>query len=507
VSAPGAARRGAARRGAARRGAARRAEREAEDLAPGLERLFDRVPVEDSYRVEGIEGEVPGWVRGTYYVNGPARFARGDVAYRHWLDGDGMVCALAFDDDGVRFTNRFVASEKLVEEEAAGRALYRTFGTAFAGDRLVRGVALASPVNVGVYPWAGRLLAFGEQGLPWELDRETLATLGPFDFGRRLNPVSPFAAHAAIDKRSGELLNFGISFSAHRPHLNLYRFGADGELVYRRRLPLDAPRSVHDFTLSERYAIFYLSPYVLDMGRLMEGGATLLECLDWRPELGSVLLVASRETGDEVARLPIGEKYSLHLANAYEEDGADGGERLVVDVLELEEPVYGDYREMPDLFVDVEPGQPVRRVVDLARGELAGERRIDYRRACDFPAVAAERVSRPYDELWLLGIGATGRRGRKFFDELVHGRWSTGEAETWRAPAGRYLGGEPVHVSHPDDPDRGVVLCQELDPAERRAAFLLFDAHAVARGPRARIPLRHPIPPLFHACWEPAEAG
>lgn len=482
------------------REAARRDE-PAADFAPGLERLFDRVPIEASYRVEGIEGEIPAWLRGSYYVNGPARFARGGVAYRHWLDGDGMVCALAFDEGGVRFTNRFVASEKLVEEEAAGRALYRTFGTAFAGDRLVRGIALASPVNVSVYPWSGRLLAFGEQGLPWELDRDTLETLGPFDFGRRLNAVTPFAAHAAIDKRTGELLNFGISFSAERPHLNLYRFAADGALVYRRRLPLDAPRSVHDFTLSQRFAVFYLSPYVLDMGRLLGGAATLLDCLDWRPDLGSVLLVVERDSGEEVVRLPIGEKYSLHLVNAYEEGG---GDRLVVDVIELEEPVYDDYREMPDLFVDVEPGQPVRRVIDLGRGAVVDERRIDYRRACDFPAVAAARTGLPYDELWMLGIGATGRPGRKFFDELVHARWSTGSAETWRAPAGRYLGGEPVHVPDPSGSDRGVILCQELEPADRRAAFVLFDAQAVGAGPVARIPLRHPVPPLFHACWHPA---
>jgi hypothetical protein len=40
----------------------------------------------------------------------------------------------------------------------------------------VRDLALASPVNVSVYPVAGRLLAFGEQGLPWELDPVTLET-------------------------------------------------------------------------------------------------------------------------------------------------------------------------------------------------------------------------------------------------------------------------------------------------------------------------------------------
>ena len=51
------------------------------------------------------------------------KFARAGLRYRHWLDGDGMVCALAFGDDGARLTNRFVRSEKFVREEEAGRAL------------------------------------------------------------------------------------------------------------------------------------------------------------------------------------------------------------------------------------------------------------------------------------------------------------------------------------------------------------------------------------------------
>jgi all-trans-8'-apo-beta-carotenal 15,15'-oxygenase len=113
------------------------------DHAPGLERAFARVPEEGSYTLSGIEGTIPSYVRGTYYLNGPARFSRGDLAYRHWLDGDGMVAALRFRDGEVRFTNRFVRSAKWTGEEAAGRALFRAFGTAFPGDQLLRGIALA----------------------------------------------------------------------------------------------------------------------------------------------------------------------------------------------------------------------------------------------------------------------------------------------------------------------------------------------------------------------------
>ncbi|HXO18901.1 MAG TPA: carotenoid oxygenase family protein, partial [Thermoanaerobaculia bacterium] len=100
------------------------------DLAPGLERAFALVPEERSYRLRGIEGRLPDFVRGTYYLNGPARFRRGDLHYRHWLDGDGMVTALRFAGDGrVHFANRFVRSAKWTAEEEAGRALFRTFGT------------------------------------------------------------------------------------------------------------------------------------------------------------------------------------------------------------------------------------------------------------------------------------------------------------------------------------------------------------------------------------------
>src|SRR4051812_30685006 len=168
--------------------------------------FFDAV--ETAYEITGIEGRIPEWLRGDYYINGPARFQRGGRSYRHWLDGDGMVATLHFTDSGVHFASRFVQTQKLRDEQAADSFLYRGFGTAFAGDRLHRDLMLESPVNVNVSRWGDRLLAFGEQSLPMELDRQTLATKGEFDFAGKLNDVSPFSAHAKIDPVTGNLLNF-----------------------------------------------------------------------------------------------------------------------------------------------------------------------------------------------------------------------------------------------------------------------------------------------------------
>src|SRR5215813_3162467 len=228
------------------------------DYAPLIERAFSFTPDEQSYIVENIEGEIPEFIRGAYYLNGPTRFSRGDFRYNHWLDGDGMVCALRFENGRVEFTSRFIYSAKYATEEKSGRPLFRTFGTAFESDRLKRGVMLESPVNVSVYPYAGKLLAFGEQGLPIELDPVTLETRAEFNFHGALNDVSPFAAHPKLDRATGEMFNFGVAFGANEPYLNLYRFDAGANLIFRKRLPLAYPCSIHDFGLSQSYAVFYL---------------------------------------------------------------------------------------------------------------------------------------------------------------------------------------------------------------------------------------------------------
>jgi len=473
---------------------------QARDHAPHLENLFTLEIGDDAYEIQNVEGQVPPYIRGSYYLNGPCLFGRQGQRYRHWLDGDGLVTALHFRENGIQIVHRFVQSAKYQAEQEEGRLLYRAFGTAFEGDRLKRGIGLESSVNVSAYTYDGRLLAFGEQGLPWELDPQTLETRGEYTFGGRLNAISPLSAHPCFDPETGDMYNFGISFSARQPSLTIYKFSKDGELLLRKRLPIDHPVSVHDFGLSPSYVIFYLSPYLLDVEALIQGGESLMDALRWQPEKGSQLLVISRETGEQVAKIPIEAKYCLHLVNHFEEGG-----KLHVDVVELDRPVYDQYQVIPDLFPDVEPGCPVRFEIDTQSWEITGREEIDYWYSPDFPAIDPRLWGQRYDDFWMLGISKTGEPGRKFFDELVHLSWSGGGGyETWKVPPGEYLGGEPVFLGDPESLERGSVICQHLDAESGRGAFLLFDAFDVARGPVAKLPLKNAIPPCFHASFHPA---
>jgi carotenoid cleavage dioxygenase len=233
----------------------------------------------------------------------------------------------------------------------------------------------------------------------------------------------------------------------------------------------------------------------------MKEGRTLMDSLVWRPELGTRLLIVSRETGEAVATVPVGERYCLHTINAWE----DSAGRVVLDLVELDRPVYDQYEVIPDLFPSVGPGRPVRLIVDVEKSELVERRELGPTEAPDFPAIDPRRFGHPTEDLWILDIAAAGRPGRKFFDRLVH-ITVNGRTEHWQAPPGTYLGGEPAFAPDPAS-HHGAVICEQLDAEKNQSAFLVFDAFDIAAGPRAILPLESPLHLGFHAMFAGAVPG
>src|SRR5262249_1504817 len=124
---------------------------------------------------------------------------------------------------------------------------------------------------------------------------------------------------------------------------------------------------------------------------------------------------------------------------------------------------------------------------------------IDTRCAPDFPSIDPGRIGLSYRDFWMLGISKVGRRGRKFFDQLVHASWSdAGADDVYRAPEGHYLGGEPIYVGAARG---GAVICQVFDAGRTASAFVVFDAESVAKGPVATLRLDEPQPFGFHASF------
>ena len=108
-------------------------------------------------------------------------------------------------------------------------------------------------------------------------------------------------------------------------------------------------------------------------------------------------------------------------------------------------------------------------------------RTLEYRLAPDFPSVAPEDAGRPYRFAWALGISQAGRKGRKFFDQLVRLDWDRpARCDIYQSPAHTYLAGEPVFVPSRGRAGSGAILCPIFDASRIASAFLVFDAFDLA---------------------------
>ena len=453
---------------------------------------------EQSHSLE-IQGELPDWARATLYLNGPACFQHGDLKRGHWIDGDGLLRRLRFGDGRAHFSARYARSQRRVDELAAGQALYRAFGTSFKGDRLRRGLALYSPANVSLHPYGGKLLAFGEQSLPfqleWDNEAARLDTVGEFNFNDTLPELTPLSAHPKFDPVNGHMVNFGALYTGQNTRFHYYEWDTSFTLCQQGEIELDTNPLVHDCLITPAYACFHIGPYALDIFAFLREGISLLDAMRWHQEQASELLVFSRHGGEVLARVPAGGKgFCLHTLNAHEADGM-----LMLDILEAEVPYYDQYYADPGLFSGIGPSSVRRNVFDTSDWSL---REVQQHRPdlhLDFPCLARRDVGQPYRHAWMLGMPCGDPPGAKFYDRLLRFDWRSGEfADQHRTGDGVFLAAEQQFIPQPGKSDAGILVCQEFNARDAGSAYVFFDAFDLRRGPVARVSLPEFDPPAFH---------
>lgn len=72
-----------------------------------------------------VEGTIPSDLFGTYVRNIPGLLEIGGTKIPQPFDGDGMVAAFTFQQGKALFRNKYVRTEALIREQAAGRMLYQ----------------------------------------------------------------------------------------------------------------------------------------------------------------------------------------------------------------------------------------------------------------------------------------------------------------------------------------------------------------------------------------------
>ena len=459
--------------------------------------LFDP-PKEGRGALVVSEGALPDGLEGSYFLNGPANLEREGFRYKHWLDGDGFVRAVHFRDGEAEIVSKFVKTKKFVAEAEAGRPLYRAFGTSFPEDQLRRRMTLETPANVSIYPYGGRLFAFGEQALPWELDRETLDTIGEFDFGGELLEISPFSAHPKVDQERGLLCNFGLKYGLGKTTLCYWEFDENFGKRLSREFVCPRPVSIHDFALSLDYAAFYLNPYDLDIGSFVRKGASIQDSLSWEPEGENLLVLIPRNDDAEVITIDLGVRgFCLHLVGA----GQEGG-KLVVDVIETSEPLYPQYEPLPKLFQTVRPGAFVRIAVDPVSGTVESVKSTPYPDVhLDFPVTREVSGDGLCEDVWVLAVPVAPKGATKYFDRLQRFHWEKGEVvDSYTPPEGSYLAGEVALIEK--DGQDPYLIAPVWDSRKRVSTILIFKAYDLSGGPITTLLMPYESPLGFHASYQ-----
>jgi all-trans-8'-apo-beta-carotenal 15,15'-oxygenase len=465
---------------------------------------------EYDYWIDDIDGQIPPELSGTLFRNGPGMLDVNGVQIQHPFDGDGMICAIGFQDGRAHFRNRYVRTEGYVAEQAAGKILYRgVFGTQRPGGWLANAfdTKLKNIANTQVIYWGGKLLALWEAAQPHRLDPVTLDTLGLESFDGKLASGAPFAAHPWIDPASkfdnGEpcLVNFGIqaglSFT-----LMIYELDLAGNIRRQHSHPLPGFAFIHDFAITPNYCIFFQNPVLFNPLPFVFGARGAGECIQFQPDRPTRILLVPRDGVSPVITLETKSGFVFHHSNAFEVDGPDQPNEIVIDSIcyaNLPAVEAGsDFRDTN--FADLAPGQLWRFRMDLAQGTVTRE--LLNERCCEFPVVHPAKVGQAYRYSYMAaGHSPTGNaplQGIQKVDVL------SGTSEFWSAAPQGYVN-EPVFVPRGQGPeaaeDEGWLLVMIYDGGRKTSAIVILDATTLTQV--ARLHLKHHVPYGLHGTFTP----
>ena len=456
------------------------------DLNPFLQGNFAPWRLEGTANDLEVIGEIPRDLNGTFYRNGP-NAAFEPVGKYHWFDGDGMVHAITLHDGRASYRNRWVLSDGLKEERAAGRALY----PGILGQSFGEGPRFKITGNTNIVFHAGKLLALVEAALPTQMAPCTLETLGLYDFGGKL--YGAMTAHPKIDPQTGEMLFFG--YAPFPPYLQYHVADRSGALVRSEVIDVAWPSMMHDFAITERHVVFLLCPVVFSFEDTAKRGSIF----SWQPERGTRIGVMPRDGGNEDVRwFETDPCYVFHPMNAYDE-----GDALVLDVARYEQLLFMDPKAARDPgWRDKNVARLHRWRLDLGpRGGLTSTPLDD--RDGEFPRVPDHLVGRQHRFGYMAATGPEGNEtAQPVWTAIRKYDLARGGIEMRSLGQGNGTG-EPLFVPRAGarEEDDGYVLVLVYEQARNASAFFILDARDIAGEPLACVRLPHRIPYGFHGNW------
>eukprot|EP00252_Welwitschia_mirabilis_P023620 TRINITY_DN672_c0_g1_i1.p1 TRINITY_DN672_c0_g1~~TRINITY_DN672_c0_g1_i1.p1 ORF type:complete len:495 (+),score=76.24 TRINITY_DN672_c0_g1_i1:107-1591(+) len=296
---------------------------------------FEPVSESDPKSHLPVVGDLPSCLNGEFVRVGPnPKFP--PVADYHWFDGDGMIHGLRIKDGKATYLSRYVKTSHLKQEEHFGRpkfsksgdlkGLYGLFAIFIQHIREKFGVLDMTygrgTANTALVYHHGKLLALHEGDKPYALrilEDGDLQTLGLMDYGEKL--AHNFTAHPKVDPLTGEMFTFGYQFTL--PYLTYRIVTKDGTMLDPVSITIPKPVMMHDFAITENYAIFMDLPLYFTPKEMIKGGFIFTYDKTKLARFGILPRYAKDDIKIQWFELP--NCFIFHTANAWEE-----GEEVVL---------------------------------------------------------------------------------------------------------------------------------------------------------------------------------
>lgn len=489
---------------------------DAQTATQGL--VFPDEPVFKGYaapvRIEGdvhdleVIGQIPPELNGAYYRNSadhcyPPLYER-DI----FLNGDGMVHMVRFENGHADLKTRYVRTQKFELERSARRALFGRYRNSFTDLPEVAGKD-NNTANTSVLWHHGKLYALKESGRPYELNPHTLETLGERDFDGQLSSKT-FTAHPKLDPETGEMIAFGYNTQGVAdPRIEIYTVSADGR--FTRTEAFDAPycSMVHDFLVSRNYIAFVICPMVCDWTRVQRGESYW----HWDNTKQTHVAVIPRKEGVQGLRWFTAPTAAMqtHTFNAWEEQVSGA------TLLHLDHFVNGSgwLSQFPDLHNPQAQEQPPfgeRWTVNLGSDQATVAIRRLIHHIGEMPVIdprfAMKRATQFFFGTSNTALGPMLQPGPKGPPFTCLGHYD----ETRDVLDFYYAGPdaspeEPCFVPRgPDAPEGdGWLMSMVGRRAENRTDLVILDAKHLSAGPVATIKFPCRVHEGFHGIWVSAQ--
>jgi carotenoid cleavage dioxygenase len=455
-----------------------------------------------------IVGEIPEELDGSFYrMHGdwlymPMRFD--DIP----LAADGYMSAVRIKNQKASYVGKYVRTERYLNQEKAGGQLYGYYRNAYDDDPSVQDIenphrrttANTTPVILN-----NRLFATKEDGLPYELDPNTLETIGETDFDGSWNSQT-FTAHPKYDYSTGETFSYGYeSKGAATKDLYVASFNKDGEITWELETEVPYVSMVHDQAIAGDYIIIPAGGTVTSLERLQEGKPHWA----WDSKLPSYHLVIPKGgKPEDVRTFYAPERCWVHTANAWQE-----GDTLVMDAPLADKSIWPWFEDVDGKEFDMGVQLLRRFTYDLASNSDEVHEEILF----DTPVTSFSRVDDRFlgkktryiwIQYWDQSQPFTGQLppGSMLAPENTFSLFDTEERTEKKWFAGpEYVLQEPVFIPRSEDAPEGdgFLIGTAHNLIQMRAEIVILDAMKMEELARVILPFKNAF--QVHGVW--ANAG